>query len=121
MELGIGEGELAVVYFITNWRQHCLEKSARWLVASAGIGQSIVIVLVMFMGMLRVLATAIVPRGDATFEYILHPGGDGLFYDDSRIFEAICVSTDGTESVRLVVKNCTRLETPQKIFLFVVV
>lgn len=79
MELGIGEGELAVVYCMTNWRQDCLEKSVRWLVASADIDQSMVILLVMSMGMLRALATSIVPRVDVIFEDVLRPGADGLF------------------------------------------
>lgn len=45
----IGEGELAVVYFIINWNKHCALKPARGLVTHVDTDQPILILLAMAM------------------------------------------------------------------------
>jgi len=116
---GIGEGELAAVHFIVNWRKHCALKPEKWLVTSSDTDELMVILLAMATGAIAAEDTSSDSQVKVTIKRVINGETDYLYVN--RVFYAICTLKDGSEEAWPSLEVCYWLKDDVKVCLFVLV
>lgn len=108
-----------MVYFMINWRKHCVLKRARWLVTSTDTDKPMAIPVAMGICILSSVDTGSNPLVDVTVEYVVQ--GHIGYLVINRMLEVSCVLRDGSEDLCPPVEDTPWQKGHQKVFFFVLV